>query len=336
VTTDAATVVVWLSEAPADARSSALLSSWARERGLTLVSPRFPAWTPLPVDLSIAAAVEDRLESARDALVAGSGPDIDRAIESAADLLGAHPQLPNAAWLMAEVERLRSARWRRLAPIDTTAADRAWTRAAALDGGRSAGPGEQASSGPEPATVTLEMHAWSGERVWLDGAPVGPGPVSCRAGPHNLVVAWQQGPVWASWIEVPPGVSAVGLSALDAPACSTGDLGDARVEGNRVLAGEARCPRWVAAAPGTAPDSIRLATCEAGDCSALADWRPVPIWAQPRPPDADRGSHWPAWATWSLVGTGAAVATAVVVGLVAGQQTAAKSSQFVLGPLNTN
>jgi hypothetical protein len=336
VTPDAATAIVWLSEAPADARSSALLSSWARERGLSLVSPSDPLRTPLPMDIGIAASIEDRLESARDALVAGSAADVDRALGAAEDLLAARPQLPNAAWLMAEVERARSVRWRRIAPTDPAAADRAWSRAEALDGGRTAGPGEQPSTRPETATLTPEMRPSAQAQVWLDGAALAAGPFSCRAGPHALVVTWQRTPIWASWIELPPGASTVTLSALDPPACSSADLSEVRLAGDGVSPGPARCAHWVAAAPGVDPGAIRIATCEGDQCSTLADWRPAPAWSRPAQPEGERRSRWPAWATWGLVGTGVAVATGVVVVAIAvSSSQSSPETRLGLGPFKS-
>jgi len=333
VTLDAATTIVWLGEQAADSQASATLSAWARSRNLVLAAPAGSVPPTIAVDLGISATVEDLLDSARDALTARSGTDVDRALKAAESLLEAHPELPNAAWLMAEIERARSVRCRLIAPTDDEAADRAWSRASALDTGRLAGPGEPTVAAARPATITPEMRASRETQVWIDGSPVGPGPIASRAGPHALVVTRRGGPIWASWIEAPPGPSTVALSQLDAAPCSTADLEEAHLAGGYVSAELARCAHWVAAAPGLTLGAIRIATCQEDQCGPLVDWRPSPVWSQPPPHERERRSGWPSWATWGLVGTGVAVAAGVVAAVVASSSRSPSEVEYTLGPL---
>ncbi len=338
---DAAAPIVWLAETPADAQTSAALSAWARSRSLTLVAPAEAARNPLPVDLAVAGTVEDLLDSARDAITARSGPEVDRALRAAQDLLTAHPELPNAAWLMAEVERGRSARWLRIAPVDIEAAQRAWSRAGALDAGRMAGAGEVETAPAPAAAITLQMRPSREAQIWVDGVPVGPGVFESRAGPHAVVVTWGGNPIWAAWVETSPGPSTVTLSALDAPACSSADLEQAHIAGDHVESSLAQCGRWIAAAPGVTPGSLRVADCHGDRCDSFADWRPPPVWTQPINPDQHergrRAGGWPTWGTWGLVGAGVAVASAVVIGVVASSSRSSPSAAgFALGPLTTH
>ena len=333
MTPDAAAIIVWLGELPADAQAATSLTAWARSHGLSLVAPVDVARTSLTVDLGIAATVEDWLDSARDALTARSAADVDRALAAAQSLLDAHPELPNAAWLMAEIERARAARFRRIAPTDVEAAERAGSRAFALDGGRLAGAGETQATMPPTATITLQLRAASAEQVWMDGSPATTPALESRAGPHAIVVTWQGVPIWATWIEAPPGTSTVALSQLDAPACSSADLEQAHIAGERVEAHLAQCTHWVAAAPGVTPGAIRVATCEADQCTPLADWRPPPLWSEPVQPEHKRRSGWPAWATWGLVGTGVAVAAGVVAAVVVSSSHGAGEVEYVSGGL---
>jgi hypothetical protein len=334
VTPDAAATVVWLDERPADAQSAAALTVWARSHGMRLVPPTDEARTTLTVDLGIAATVEDWLDSARDALTARSAADVDRALAAAESLLEAHPELPNAAWLMAEVERARAARFRRINPTDVEAAERAGSRAYALDGGRLAGAGETQATMPPTTTITLQMRGAREEQVWIDGSPASTLSVESRAGPHAIVVTWQGAPIWAKWIEALPGASTVALSDLDAPACSSADLESAHiVEGAHLEANLALCANWVGAAPGLTPGAIRVATCEADQCTPLADWHPAPLWSQPVQPERKHRSGWPAWATWGLVGTGVAVASGIVAAVVASSSRGAGQVEFLNGGL---
>ena len=43
-------------------------------------------------------------------------------------------------------------------------------------------------------------------------------------------------------------------------------------------------------------------------------------------------SGWPAWATWGLVGTGVAVASGVVIAVIASSSRSAGGSEWTLGP----
>src|SRR5579859_3430113 len=119
---DAEATLVWIAAAPADAEQARAIASWGSAHGLRLVSPTVPLPQPPPlagrpaVDLRIADDVAVQLERARDALAALDGAEVDRALATAEASLRAHPELPQAAWLLAEVERTRSTRLRRVAP----------------------------------------------------------------------------------------------------------------------------------------------------------------------------------------------------------------------------
>lgn len=332
MTVDASAPIVWLGDAP-DAEASATLSAWARTRALGLVAPADVVRTTLPIDLGIAATVEDLLESARDGLTGRSGAEVDRALGAAQDLLAAHPELPNAAWLMAEVERVRSARWRRIAPTEVQAAERASSRADALDGGRMAGAGETDANAAQAATITLQMRPSRAAQIWMDGSPVRTGAIESRSGPHSIVVMWLGAPIWATWIETPAGASTVELSELDAPACSSADLEPAHLNGDHVDAELAQCTRWVAAARGLTSGSIRVATCQASHCGPLTDWRPSPVWSQPLTPGHERRSGWPSWGTWGLVGAGVAVASGVVLAVALSSSRSAGVTEYTQGQL---
>jgi hypothetical protein len=93
-----------------------------------------------------------------------------------------------------------------------------------------------------------------------------------------------------------------------------------------------------------APGTIRVALCGAGTCGPLLDWRPAPRWTWS--PEAETsntasspggGRRWPAWATWTLAGIGAAVATGVGVAVVASGalKSPPPETRFVGGGLKT-
>lgn len=334
MTADASATIawLWLAHAPPDAEQARALSAWQRSNRVELVVPPSVVPATVAVDPNIASAIEAHLERAHDASAARDENEVDRALDSAHGLLEAHAELPNAAWLMAEVERARSAQWRRMKPALRDEADRAWARAETLDGGRVAGLGETGSI-EHPQTATLSVPPLTDEQAWLDGELLAAGPVTSREGPHSLVVTWHGAPAWAGWIQLPPGRSTFPLPVLIAPACSRADLERARITQSSVDTSDVQCARWVAATTGLLPGAARIAMCTTGGCEALLDWRSPPAWTW-QPTERKGRAGWPAWATWSLVGTGIAIGAAVAVGVAAGQ-TPPTETKFMSGGLKT-
>jgi hypothetical protein len=229
---------------------------------------------------------------------------------------------------MAELERARSTRFRRVPPVDDEAADRAWVRAEAIDGGRAAGVGEQPATA-HPAASTLALEAPPGETVLLDGEPVDAGPVATREGTHALVATWDDAAVWATWIEAPAGSTAVRVTAPAPPPCSRADVAHARLAAGTVDADHVRCDAWAVALPGASADAVLVATCEPGRCGPLLEWR-AEGWTWTPPAEPPRHG-WPSWATWGLVGAGAVIATGVVLIATGALQSAPAETRFVSG-----
>lgn len=328
---DAPTTVVWIATDPPDTPQRQALASWAAAHDVRLVDPPDVQAVPLASDGRVPGEVEDLLERARDAIAALDAAGIDAALASGEAVLRGHPALPQAAWLMAEIERARAVRWRRVPPTDAEAADRAWRRAEALDGGRLPDVGEEApATGPPEASVDLAADLGAEEQRWLDGRPVGEH-VQTRAGLHSLVVTWAGAPVWGTWVDIPPGRSKIELEAPRAEPCSRADVGSARPAGERVAAELVRCGNWIAVAPGVhSTHEVRVARCEGGRCGALVDWRSPEPWTEPLPARPAE-KRWPAWATWSAVGAGAAIATGTAIVLVNALHTPAAETRFVNG-----
>ena len=273
---EAPATFVWISPEPPGAAELRALSSWARTRGLAVAPPaeRHPA--AIAVDLAKADSIEDLLDRARDAIAARDGEGVERATAAAEALLRAHPELPQSAWLMAEVERARATRWRRVPPEDIEASERAWLRAEALDGGRVAGIGEVAAAGPSagavPVTVSLSLPGDDAAR--LDGRPIERAlqataetrrgttrslvSVVTIAGPHVLVVTADGAPVWAGWLELAAGSSSIVIDAPTIVPCSLADLGHATVGGEVAggVAGTIGSVGAIAPAAGTAVPSV--------------------------------------------------------------------------------
>jgi hypothetical protein len=337
VTADAPVTLVWMAaaaQAP-EPEAARALESWARAHGVKLELPRVETPRALPVDTHAADDVERLLDRVHDAIAGRDADAADHALAAAEATLRAHPELPQASWLMAEVERARSTRFRRLPPLDEEAAERAWMRAEALDGGRLPGVGERAATAhPSDATLTLEP-APSGATIWLDGRPTTApgGALRTRTGLHVVVVTWADVPVWATWAEAPPGSSTLHLAASGPTPCTSSDVAEAHVASGTIDARRVRCGAWVAALPGSKPTSVLVATCEDSRCGALLEWDTPAVanWTWTPPPKDHPGAGWPTWATWGLVGAGAVIATGVVLVASGALQSAPTETRFVSG-----
>ena len=337
--------VEWVTPAdsPAGARALASLQEWGEARGVRLAPPRDaprPAITP---DLSVGDAVEDHLQRARDGITALDGTVADSELGAATALLDAHPELPQASWLEAEVLRARAAQWRQLPPHDARRPADAWRRAAALDGGRARGVGDgtEGSSaehtGPAAVlprtTLSIEgLGASAGERasvlVTLDGVAVAP----AAAGPNGWTLVGQEGEhqlrvlrrgalVWAGWVML-GSHSEVTTVTLPRPAeCSADDLAQAHVARDRgpvaaVTGVGVACGDWaivedVSSADG-APAELAIARCNHDVCGPRLHWK-VGVLGPVVPYSHEHGGRWPAWAKWTIVAGSAAVITAATL-----------------------
>ncbi len=323
--------VVWLAPARGAADRQAL-SEWALARGVRLAIPPDGRAPAVAVDLAIATSVEDELERARDALSSQEADATERALTRAGELLRAHPELPNAAWLMAEVDRAWSARWRRLEPKDAARGDAAWRKAAALDGGRVAGVGETSARGEATVVAARIVVDGGGDAVHvrLDGGPL----VNKPAGEHVLTIAVAGELRYAAWIALAEG-AVVKVHVPSAPACSSGDLASAEQDGAGVRAPLVLCPRWVAVAPLGA--GLGVATCEGAACGPLAEWRvggaaQTDVWNVGRA-DEPAAPRWPFWATGAVVAAGVALATGITLVATGAFEKQRTETHFVNGGL---
>jgi hypothetical protein len=308
--------VEWANVAPESAPSPgarALLAEWAEARGVHLVSPGGDAPPHIAIDPKVADAVEDALLRARDAITADDAPHADEALAKAEALLEAHPELPQAPWLLAEVLRTKAARLRQLPPHDARRAAEAWAGALSLDGGRAAGLGEHgtemgASVSPQAGALVLEG-AFDGLTITLDGLPSSPS-LHAPAGQHQILVRRSGALVWAGWVSV-GGTRAATLSLPEPPSCSRQDLGKARVEGARVRATGVRCGAWVSVEDvGVA--GLLVATCGADSCGPRLAWT-VGSFGPIVPDRSASAHHVPRWVPWAAAAAGVVAVTAITL-----------------------
>ncbi len=330
-----AATVAWLAPAAPSQDARRALEEWARVRGIELRAPVEDHVKEIAIDLGIADVIEKNLDRSRDALAALDIDATERALLQAEAAVRAHPELPQAAWLRAEVERGWAARWLRGEPRDPERAERAWQRAAALDGGRAAGIGEAVSPAARADIDSrLEIDAAPNAVIRVDGEVLVAAELAVlrRAeGEHQLVVSKANGQVtYASWISIGPGSSILIRIPKPTP-CSADDMESARdtKDGARLAV---TCPSWVAASEGPRPGMVQVATCELGQCGSFVEWSAsTPRIFAPLPVVSEKKSVWPRWATWASVGVGAVVAGSLTLYAAGAFDARAHETRFVSG-----
>jgi hypothetical protein len=338
---DGATLV-WLTEgAPSSSPAAApseearrALEAWAKARGAELTLPAAASVPPIAIDWSAGDAIEQGIARVRDALAGLDFDAAERELARAGAILRAHPELPQAAWLGAELQRAWSVRWLRAG--DEARAKSAWQRAAGLDGGREAGLGEKAFEPGAPVTARVRFagETAKGAGLRLDGEAITPGEVKRSEGEHALAVVGENGAAtWAEWVSIAQGID-VRVPSPAPVACSRADVERARERGAVVQSAGVQCGRWVAAVAGS-DGALRVAMCARGSCDPLAPLPATrePPWTLP-PPLPEAHAKWPAWATWTLAGVGV-VGAGFAIAAAAGafKSSSPQETQFVNGGL---
>lgn len=349
-------VLLWLATDPANAAQSQMLLAWADHNHIALVDPVSPtngissqtngassttSDRPPPYAGETVAHIETLLERAR---LAADGLDTEAALELIAQVqqdLREHPELPQAAWLLAESLRVEADLVR--AGGDPRAAESLERDAERLEGTRS-----RAASAHQPLTTTDSADAnpaleddsprpreWlvnglrPGDQLVWNGAPAetpsnqGPWHVETIPGRHHARVLRSGAPLWAAWVDLTAGAPVVDLPVPPPLPCSQEDLAPMHTPGLQGV--PVRCDRWIAARPirrttiglAASPYAIEVARCHRDQCGAFERWPPnvVPAASPPSPPDDSPFLGAPWW-SYAVLGTVvAATATVFLLGV---------------------
>lgn len=320
-------------EAPSEASRRAI-EAWAEARGLVVTVPRRDEAVTIEVDLARGDEIEKELANARDALTRLDADAAEHALSRARSIARAHPELPHAAWLLAEVERGWAARWMRIEPIDRERAVRAWQIAAALDGGRAPGIGETAAPRPADVAAAFAFDADPDLRVSVDGTPIAPGPGKFAPGEHAVVAERNGRVVWADWVSISSGIDVI-VPSFGPASCTNADLARARGARDGVDARGVTCERWIAAVP-AGSSSVRVAICERDACGPFVTWQahggPLGPVLPPRK-HVDRTPLWIGVTAASVVAVIAATSIALVA--TGAFEPAPHETKFVGGGVKT-
>ncbi|MEO8878095.1 MAG: hypothetical protein ABI461_21060 [Polyangiaceae bacterium] len=323
--------------APPNVAAERALVAWADARGIRIALPTASKIPALTIDPAIADSVEKELISARDALTRQDVDATEHALGRASSLLRDHPELPQAAWLLAEVERGWAARWMRISPPDVERAARAWQRAAGLDGGRAAGIGETEVPKLADVGVTFSADDDDAATILVDGTAIKLGQTRLSPGEHAVVTKRQGHVVWASWVSVGDH-EVVRVPVFRPTECSAEDLAVARgIPAKKSIdAHGVTCSDWIAASP-VGASALRIARCEGEHCGPWQLWQshaaslaPVlPIHRHPKPKVAG-------WVVVGAVVLAAAMITGVTLVAAGAFDGPPHETKFVGGGVKTS
>jgi hypothetical protein len=321
-------------DAPNDSAARALIA-WGEARGIKIGIAQQSSVPALATDPSIADDVEKELISARDALTRLDADKAEDALVRARALLRAHPELPQAAWLLAEVERGWSARWMRISPTDPDRAARAWQRAAELDGGRAAGIGETDHPKLPDVEVTFSADGDRDLRLLVDGSEIPLGTKQMPQGEHAVVTMRRGRILWANWVSFADHET-VRVPSFRPVDCSTDDLDGVRLEKRSIHANGVSCGAWIAAAPWSG-SAIRVARCEGERCGPWVIWQSnasslAPV-LPPRHREHRKSSPWVAVAAVVLA---AAMVTGITLVAAGVFDSPPHQTEFVGGGVKTS
>ncbi len=325
-------VLLWLGTSSARAAHQPDLDSWQRARQVAFEAPAADGSSPHGYDRALADRIEKLLDEAR---IAAGSLDEKTALSRLAvvgRLLHAHPELPQAAWLLAERLEVEADVYDRQ-PDGTARAAKLRARARSLEGRRALSyttateengadrkepaPKPEPSAGaaapaPQARQQLTAEGLLRGDSLYIDARRVA-ARFALAPGEHHARVVRRGRAVWAGWVRVAAGATKLQLPVPAPVACSLADLGGAHLDGSRVVAHNVRCRHWAVAVPAAHNDGVRVATCNGSSCGPLLDWQQGFGKDFTGPAQPAERHRWPGWATYFLAGVGIAATAGIVM-----------------------
>jgi hypothetical protein len=299
--TQTATLLLLLAGEPTQGER-ALLAEFGRQKRVAFVAPTPTPVAPYPAyRTELILDIEGRLDEAR---TLASSLDEERALTLLAAIerdLVDHPELPQAAWLLAEHHRI-AADVREGDP-DARAEVAALSDAAVvLEGTRAPAFGAPDASAPkaEPRVRVSVRDLDAHDDLEIDGESGG-AERRVAAGVHQVRVVRDGELVFAGWAQLgeEPEVT---LGVRPLVPCGDEDLSKVGASAGSVLVPHAvSCAHWFVAR--RRPGGLELASCQHDACTGF-----TPL-AEP----ARKAAGVPTWATVALIGAGAVAAGLVAV-----------------------
>ena len=199
--------LVWLGAQKPEGRAKIALDAWAESQGAKLEEPRSTPPEDIEKSVTLSAQCDQALDRARDQSNSGDAEAARQTLRQLEQTLRDHPELLQAAWLMAERYRLEA----QIAahgtnPTAESSADDAlaWDRRAdILEGERATafGARPRATKAPDSVTVTLAVHGARRYEVLWDGVSA-TDRIASLAGEHHVVIRRGGRAAWSGWISV--------------------------------------------------------------------------------------------------------------------------------------
>ena len=253
--------------------------------------------------------IEALFVAAKTAIGALRTGEADSALTEAESLIREHAELPQAAWLLAE---LCATRAERVETDDPKLARELRLRAATLEGARGqsfrdSARAEQSFALPNARELTLHGMGPRDHIEW-DGEAT-PSRVASHTGEHHVRVLRSGRLVWAGWVSVGETATAVDLPVPGVAPCSADDLdGTADAELAPRAHPDTQCREWAVAR--VRNGELELARCHAANCG---NWESATNPAPRQAASTEKAkASLPRWVTYAVVGAG----TALVAGFV--------------------
>ena len=304
-------VLLWLASGGARAGAQASLDEWAQTRWLSVVEPATSENHAPTYNAALVRRLEKQLDDARLQVATLEQAKARALLTEVERALLKHPELPQAAWLMAEQHRILAELEAKEGNSDLAIYHH--NRANALEGPRATSMNQTGSPSRSTASHPVRLLGIDAKsRVFINGVERSRDQLQLQPGRHHLQIRGVQHD--SRWVEVTGNTSTIRLKVSSAPACSRKDFEGFRHTSKRLVpARTTRCPHWIGAKP-TRKDGVWIAECRRHRCGPFVRFsaKTSRTLFQGPPQPSQQAQPFP---LWPVVGTAlaAAMLTTVIV-----------------------